>query len=86
MNLIIKLDKKSRDIELILKEGNKVIDRFILTADHNLDTLLIESIDKILKKNRIDSTRLKKAIIEGELDKTSSTHRIIRVCAKALNL
>lgn len=86
MNLIIKLKTKSKGIELVLKKDGKIIDRLVLIVDRNLDTLLIESIDKILQRNKIDSTRLKNTTIEGKLDKFSSSHRIIRACVKALNL
>ncbi|PIR41978.1 MAG: hypothetical protein COV30_00830 [Candidatus Yanofskybacteria bacterium CG10_big_fil_rev_8_21_14_0_10_37_15] len=59
MNLIINFTEKRGEIELILQEGKERIDYLNFTFYNNLDDLLISSVDKILKRNKINVLSLK---------------------------
>lgn len=75
MNLIIYF-KKTGEIELRLTKAGKLIDTLDFSFRGNLDDLLISSVDKILKGNRIEELSLKTVKVEGDIDKNSSAHKI----------
>jgi hypothetical protein len=49
-----------KQVRLLLTGGGQQIDAVDFSFDSNLDTMLIDSLDIILKKNRIDSLSLHK--------------------------
>ena len=75
MDLIINF-KDIGKIRLELKRGRMLIDALDFSFQSNLDDLLISSVDKILKRNRIDALSLKTIKIEGDVDKNSSSYKI----------
>lgn len=85
--MILELNFKNKNIvSLILKGGQKVIDRADFEFDRNLDEVLIVSIDKILEKNNMDILSLKKAKITGKSEKNSLSHQVAKTFIKGLNL
>ena len=75
MDLIINFVEIGK-ITLKLKRGQTVVDALDFSFHSNLDDLLISSVDKILKRNRIDALSLKTIKIEGDVDKNSSAYKI----------
>lgn len=67
-----------------LKLGNKVTDQEDLTIGHNLDTLLIRSIDKILSRNTIDRLSLKSLEILGKIEPEAVSGMIIKTVKSGL--
>lgn len=82
MNLIIYF-KKVGEIELRLMRGTKLIDALDFSFHGNLDDLLISSVDKVLKENRIEELSLKTVSIGGNVDKNSSAYKIALSFVKA---
>lgn len=82
MNLIIYF-KKVGEIEIRLMWGKKLIDTLDFSFQGNLDDLLISSVDKILKENRIEELSLKTVSIGGNVDKNSSAYQIALSFVKA---
>lgn len=84
MNLTIRFtDHKRIRLELCPDVSEKVgVRRSRRTVDfsfdNDLDTLLIETIDKLLKRNRITHRSLSKVRLGGEVDKTSSASTIVK--------
>ncbi|MEK7195062.1 MAG: hypothetical protein AAB667_02305 [Patescibacteria group bacterium] len=68
---------------VVLGIGKEAVGHVDFSFDNNLETLLIDTIDKLLKKNRIDPSSLNKVQIGGVIDKNSLAYRIARtvVCA-----
>lgn len=72
--------------ELIVREGKGAVDRQLFEFNHNLETVLLLGIDKILERNKIRLTSFKKIRIEGKINLESLSYRIAQTLAKALKL
>ena len=87
MQLVVN-QKTNRSLELVLKHGKRPIDAVDFSFDKNLDTLLIDSIDKFLKRNKIDILSLKTVQIKGfggqGIDKNSSLYKMVRTWLSAV--
>ncbi|MBI2068489.1 MAG: hypothetical protein HYT67_00035 [Candidatus Yanofskybacteria bacterium] len=70
-------------IRLELKQGRRVEDTLDFSFHGNLDDLLISSVDKVLKENRIEALSLKTVSIGGDVDKNSSAYKIALAFIKA---
>ena len=75
MKLVIYF-KKIGEIELRLTNAGKLIYALDFSFNSNLDDLLISSVDKVLKENRIEALSLKTVRVEGDIDKNSSAYKI----------
>lgn len=78
MKLILTIQNQDNLILEIKQQDKKVIDRESLTISHNLDTLLITSIDKLLIRNRIDRLSLKGLEIREKLQDTAVSGMILK--------
>jgi hypothetical protein len=84
MILSIKIDNNLKEITASLKDGRRVLDSIKIGAGKDLDYLLIASIDKLFKRNRINPTMLNSVSVVGHIDKNSSSHKIILAFVQAL--
>jgi len=84
MNLIINFTKKRGEVEMKLKKGGKLIDVLTFDFEANLDSVLILAVDKILKRNRIETLSLKTVKVSGNVDKSSSAYKIARTFIEAI--
>ena len=84
MNLTINFTENRGEVELKLLKGKKLIDALDFSFKGNLDDMLISSVDKILKKNRIETLSLKTIKIEGDVDKNSSAYKIAQTFIEAV--
>ena len=84
MNLIINFTEKRGEAELQLRDEKKLIDSLTFEFEANLDTVLIEAVDKILKKNTIDTSSLKTVKVVGEVNKDSSAYKVAQTFVEAL--
>lgn len=82
MDLIINFVETGK-ITLKLKRGQLVVDALDFSFHGNLDDLLIASVDKIFKRNRIEASSLKTIKVEGEVDKNSSAYKIAQTFVNA---
>ena len=67
--------------EVVVRPERRAVD---FSFDSDLDTVLIESIDKVLKRKRIDTTSLKEVKIVGEVNPNSSAYKIAQTWIEAL--
>lgn len=83
MNLIISLD--SNKIELILKNGRKMVAKSSWNDEYSLSEKLLPNIDALLKKNKISQRDITKVM--PKISKTSSvtSSRIVQTVVKAWN-
>jgi len=84
MNLIINFTEKRGEVELELREGKKLIDTLTFGFEANLDSVLISAVDKILKRNRIDTSSLKTVKVGGNVEKGSSAYKITQTFIEAI--
>ena len=83
MNLIINFTEKRGEVELKLLNGKRLIDTLTFEFESNLDSVLISAVDKILKRNRIETLSLKTIKTAGEVDKFSSANKIAETFIEA---
>lgn len=80
IRLELKEDRPDVSKKVRVRPERRTVD---FSFDNNLDTLLIESIDKILKRNRITLTSLKGALVTGDVDKNSSAYKVAKTWVAA---
>ena len=83
MDLIINF-KDFGKIRLELKQRSMFIDALDFSFHANLDDLLITSVDKIFKRNRIETLSLKTIKVAGNVDKNSSAYKIAQTFIEAV--
>ena len=83
MELIIHF-KTGREVELRLCRSGQVIDQLIIGVDFNFDTVLVTSIDKIIKRNRIEKSSLNTVKVSSEEDLSSVAFRVAQAVAEAI--
>ncbi len=71
-------------MELELRDGKKCIDTLTFNFDANLDSVLISAVDKIIKRNKIDTLSLKTIKAAGKVDKFSSAYKIVQTFIEAI--
>ena len=84
--LTIKLTKDSKDVDLILKRGGSLLDKSQVLIDRHFDHFLIEGVDKLLKRNRINPMALNQVVLSGHIDKNSSSHKMATAFLRAINI
>lgn len=73
-------------MELNLVHNGAVLDMLIMSLDFSFDTVLVTSIDKLLKKNRIARVSLSDIVLEGFGDESSMSSLIAKTVAEALKI
>ena len=84
--LTIKLEKDSKNVGLILKKGRFLLDNAQVLIDRHFDHFLIEGVDKLLKRNRINPMALNQVVLSGHIDKNSSSHKMATAFLRAINI
>ena len=85
MKLILTIQNKN-NLKIQFKEGRKLINHEDLTISHNLDTLLIRAIDKILSRNRISRLSLITLEIPAKLKDGAVSNMILRTAKAGLEV
>jgi len=83
MDLIINFKDRVK-VELQLKRGRVLTDTLTFEFEANLDSVLISAVDKIIKRNRIESLSLKTVKVSGNVEKSSSAYKIARTFIEAI--
>ncbi len=71
---------------LELRDGKKLIDSLTFEFEANLDSVLIAGVDKICKRNRIESLSLKTVKVAGNIEKSSSAFKIAQTFIEAIKV
>ena len=83
MELIINF-KTGREVELRLCQSGQTIDQLIIGVDFSFDKVLVTSIDKIIKRNRIDKSSINTVKVSSEDDLSSVAFRAAQAVAEAI--
>lgn len=75
-----------RSGEIFMKKRGRIIDQLAFHLDRNLERVLIDSIDKILERNKINLFTLKIIKLGGKLDRQSLAYQLVSSFKKALKL
>jgi len=81
--IIIKIKKK--EIMLVLKNKNKIIDKASWQDDRNLSQSLLVEIDKLLQKNYLTAKDIADVRVDTKIDDKFTTVRIAKIVAKTFN-
>ncbi|GEM_PF-4454127 len=81
---IIKINNES--VELNLAQDGAVLDMLIMPLDFSFDTVLVTSIDKLLKRNRITRVSLFDIVLEGFENESSMSSLIAKTVTEALKI
>lgn len=65
-------------VRLVLEDAGQEHDHKEFGFERDLDTALIEKVDKLLKRNRIDPPSLQHVSIRGDIDKNTVAYTIAR--------
>jgi hypothetical protein len=86
MKLFFYTQKEGKILKIQLKQGNKIIEEKYLTLDKDFDIILIKTIDKIIKNNKINKLSLKKAKIIGKINPEAMFGMILNSIVKAIGI
>ncbi len=81
--IIIKI--KEKEIMLVLKNKNKIIDKASWQDDRNLSQSLLVEIDKLLQKNYLTAKDIADVRVDTKIDDKFTTVRIAKIVAKTFN-
>lgn len=77
---------KAVRIGLRLKGDNKSVYVETLTIGQDFDILLIRTLDKVLRKNKIDRLSVKSVEISGKLSPYALSSMVVKAVASALKV
>ena len=81
---IIKKNKETAEVQML--DNGEVVDLLIIALDFRFDTVLVTSIDKLFKRNRISRVSLLDIVLEGFEDESSMSSLIAKTVAEALKI
>ena len=80
----IRLGSGEGALELCLKEV--ILDSIDFSFHGDLDTVLIQAVDKLLERNKLDKLSLSQGVVTGNIDETSSSYRVAQAFLEAIKL
>ena len=85
--MVLKIILKNKTtFEIQLTQDGEVLDMLIMPLDFRFDTVLVTSIDKLLKRNRITRVSPLDILVEGFEDKSSMSFMIVKTVTEALKI
>jgi tRNA A37 threonylcarbamoyladenosine modification protein TsaB len=79
----ILLEIKSGWIKIILQDGKKILDAVSFLEERNLSEKLLPTIDKLLKKNKLQPEDMADFQVVSDLGENYTTFRIAKTVAEA---
>ena len=83
MNL--KINIENNRINIFLRDKDKILDRIAFPEERNLSEKLLPSIDKLLKKNKLEPRQIEKMELKADMDDSFTTFRIAKSMADSFN-
>ena len=83
MRIIITI--KNREVRISLFQGETFLDEIIFTEENNILEKLLPSIDKLLRRNSLDSKKINKIDLKTDLAESYTTYRIAKATADTFN-
>ena len=78
--------KQGTEIKVRIEQVGTLPDEVVFPLDIHFDTVLVTSIDKLLKRNRISRVSLLDIVLEGFEDESSMPFLITKTVAEALKI
>lgn len=83
MELLIKI--WNSEVTIFLIKNKKILDSFAFELDRDMSERLLPEIDKLLKKNKLESKDIKKARFKTNIKNSYTTVRIAQVVVNVFN-
>lgn len=83
MNIEIKIE--SNQVSIFLKKKNGILDEVIFPEERNLAEKLLPSIDKLLRKNKLEPKDIKVMKLKADMDDSYTTFRIAKSVTDSFN-
>lgn len=84
MKIRIKIIEK--EIKIILFNGNKILDSYVMEDKRDLGERLIPAVDQLLKRNRIRKESISNVSVASDQSDSFTTTRIAKTFAKIWNM
>jgi tRNA A37 threonylcarbamoyladenosine modification protein TsaB len=79
----ILLEIKEKKIKIILKDRKKILEELTFLEERNLSEKLLPTIDRLLKKNKLQPQDVKDFQLKSDLGENYTTFRIAKTVAEA---
>lgn len=83
MKIIIKIEDNK--VEIILRKNAEISDRIGFDLENNLTEKLLPTIDKIVKRNKLEPKDIEKVEFDSKVPDSYTTFRIAKAVADAYN-
>jgi len=83
MNIQIKI--KDNIVYILLMDKKNILDKLVFEEKHNLSEKLLPSINRLLKKNKINVKDIKTMKTETDINDSYTTYRIAETVSKTFN-
>jgi len=81
----LKLYLKEKKNTLCLIDGGKIVSQSVWKEENNMSQKLLPEIDKIIKRNKLKLSRIKKIEVKNNIPASFTTVRIAKTAAKIFN-
>lgn len=81
--MIIEIVLTKKDIRILLKNKNSLVDRIILKEINNLSNALLRELDNIIKRNKLSKNQIKNILVKSELPDSYTSARIAKSIVKS---
>jgi len=83
MNVEIEIEKNV--VSIFLKNKRNIQDQIVFPEERNLAEKLLPSVDKLLKKNNLESGDIEKMKLKADMDDSYTTFRIAKSVVDSFN-
>lgn len=83
MHLLFNIENRE-NIEILFIKNKRTINKICLTVGQDFDIVLLEALDKILHRNKIEKLSLKSVKIRGKMTVGAISDMILKTTTEAL--
>ena len=83
--MLIEIKIENNLVEISLKDKSKVLDKIGFPEAHNLSEKLLATIDRLIAKNKLRVSDIKKLEFNSDVPNSYTTFRIVSAVKKAFN-
>lgn len=81
--MILEIVLAKRDIRILLKDKNSLIDKIILKEINNLSNALLRELDNIIRRNKLSKNKIENISVKSELPDSYTSARIAKSIVKS---
>jgi len=83
--MVLQLCLKKEKNKICLINGGKIVSQSVWKEENNMSQKLLPEIDKIIKRNKLKLSRIKRIELESGIPASFTTVRIAKTTAKIFN-